>query len=146
MTELIFNNVPESGEITDWIREAADKAFAFENKSGDITVVITTEDEIRELNSTFRNIDRITDVLSFPAKEGNREDLIPDDYFGDIVICLKRAQEQAEEYEHSLKREIMFLTVHGCLHLMGYDHMTQDEEKEMFAEQDRIMNFIGVTR
>ena len=85
------------------------------------------------------------DVLSFPALEGELL-LAPPGYLGDIAICYARAVEQAKEYGHSLERELAFLAVHGALHLMGYDHMTPDEENEMVRRQEEILNKMGVMR
>ena len=101
---------------------------------------------IRTLNSEFRNIDAATDVLTFPAWEGETLLAPPDGYLGDIAICIPRASEQAARFGHSLQRELMFLAVHGTLHLLGYDHMTPQDEKAMFARQDEILTDMGVTR
>ena len=138
------------GEITEreaaLIRNAAETALREENQSGDVTVMITDEEQIRQLNRDFRNIDRVTDVLTFPSWEGEQVAAVPDGYLGDIAVCFKRAAEQAEEYGHSIDRELAFLTIHGCLHLCGYDHMQPDEEKVMRARQTEILNILGLRR
>ena len=113
------------------------------NKSVNITVV--SEDDIRRINRDFRNIDRVTDVLSFPAWDGSLYD-ISDGFLGDIAICLRRAEEQAQEYGHSLRREIAFLTVHGMLHIFGYDHMTPEDEQVMMPLQNKILEEMGIAR
>lgn len=122
----------------------------------EISVMLTDNDGIRTLNSMHRGIDRATDVLSFPMFEYDENGEICEDYaeinemgeicLGDIVISVERAYEQAEEYGHSPEREIGFLTVHSMLHLFGYDHMTDEEEKEMFDYQRQILDSIGLTR
>ena len=91
-------------------------------------------------------MDRPTDVLSFPAAEGGEFPAIPDSFLGDIAISLPRAEAQAEEYGHSLLRELSFLAVHGTLHLLGYDHMTDEDRAEMFARQNEILEKMRITR
>lgn len=108
-------------------------------------------EEIHQINKQFRGIDRPTDVLSFPQltfEEGEIMDRNENGevVLGDIIISLERAREQAEEYGHSLKREIAFLTAHSMLHLLGYDHMEPEEEKEMFAKQKEILELAGIPR
>ena len=122
----------------------------------EISVVLTDNDEIKALNNMHRNIDRATDVLSFPMFEYDENGEIIEDYaefnevgdilLGDIVISLERADEQAKEYGHSFEREVGFLTVHSMLHLLGYDHMTPEDEEEMFGYQTEILNEIGLVR
>ena len=128
------------------IRGAVTFALAKNNVAGDVCVLITDAEEIQRLNFSYRQIDRVTDVLTFPAWEGDAIASPPDGYLGDIAICLERAMEQAEEYGHSPEREIAFLAVHGALHLLGYDHMTPDDEREMFRRQTEILNAMGMTR
>jgi probable rRNA maturation factor len=95
-------------------------------------------------------VDRPTDVLSFPLWEPDEEWVIDEEEervaLGDIVISLPKAKEQAEAYGHSLNREVGFLAVHGFLHLLGYDHETKEEEKEMFAKQEEILSLVGLHR
>lgn len=128
------------------IRRAVEAALFSEHATGDVCVLVTDAEEIQGLNASYRNIDRVTDVLTFPAWEGDAIACPPDGYLGDIAICLERAQEQAEEYGHSLERELAFLAVHGSLHLLGYDHMKSQDEQEMFAKQTEILNAMGITR
>lgn len=108
------------------------------------SVVFVTDEEIQRLNREFRNIDKVTDVISFalcddPNNELNHE-------LGDIFIDLDQAKRQALEYGHTMTREVAFLAVHGFLHLNGYDHMTEEEEKVMFAKQDEILMKAGIFR
>lgn len=128
------------------IRSAVSAALANGGVRGDVCVLITDAEEIQSLNRTYRKIDRVTDVLTFPAWEGEAILCPPDEYLGDIAICYERAVEQAEEYNHSLERELAFLAVHGSLHLMGYDHMTSEDETAMFAKQEEALQSLGLTR
>lgn len=141
-TEL--EQVPQSA--LELIRSAVSASLANGGVRGDVCVLITDAEEIQSLNRTYRKIDRITDVLTFPAWEGEAILCPPDEYLGDIAICYERAVEQAEEYNHSLERELAFLAVHGSLHLMGYDHMTKEDEAAMFAKQEEVLVSLGLTR
>lgn len=119
--------------------------------SCEISVSIVDNDEICQINKQFRDIDRPTDVLSFPLlsfEEGERIERNEDGevLLGDIIISYEKAQEQAEEYGHSFEREIAFLTAHSMLHLLGYDHMEADEEAEMFGKQKEILIHAGFPR
>jgi metalloprotein, YbeY/UPF0054 family len=117
-------------------------------------IEILSEEEIKELNKRERNLDEVTDVLSFPSaeiklpfkKSDYKEDINPENgkiLLGEIFICLKRAEEQAAEYGHSLERELSFLTVHGMLHLLGFDHDTTEREEKMTKLQKEILSFVG---
>ncbi len=136
--------VPQNAE--ELIRRAVACALVKNKAAGEVCVLITDAEEIQRLNSSYRQIDRVTDVLTFPAWEGDAILCPPDGYLGDIAICLERAEEQAEEYGHSLERELAFLSVHGALHLLGYDHMEPDDERKMLAQQDEILNELGYHR
>lgn len=121
--------------------------------------LIVDEFEIQRLNREFRGVDKVTDVLSFPSMDGIRgktvlkcehEDEFDEDmnavFIGSVVLCLARAKEQAAEYGHSLLREETYLLCHGLLHLMGYDHIIDEDKAEMRKLEDEIMSDIGVTR
>lgn len=117
----------------------------------EVSLSIVSNDEIQEINKQFREIDAPTDVLSFPLltfEEGEQADVNENNeiMLGDIIISIDKAKAQAEEYGHGLKRELAFLTAHSMLHLMGYDHMEEEEQKEMFKKQDDILNNLGITR
>ena len=115
----------------------------------EVSVTLVDNARIREMNAEFREIDRETDVLSFPLGDENGFEVDPDTdaiLLGDIVISLEKAQSQAEEYGHSFKREVAFLVTHSLFHLLGYDHMTEDEEEEMFAKQEKVLQQLGITR
>lgn len=155
MTILIDNRTEEafSLELSQTIEKIIADALTYEGfqKPCEVSVSIVDNEEIHQINKQFRDIDRATDVLSFPLltfEEGEIPDLNEKDevLLGDIIISLERAREQAEEYGHSLKREIAFLTAHSMLHLLGYDHMEEEEEKEMFEKQREILNKAGIPR
>lgn len=115
----------------------------------EVSVTLVDNEKIRELNREYREIDRETDVLSFPLGDENGFEVNPDTdaiLLGDIVISLEKAKSQAEEYGHSFGREVAFLVTHSLFHLLGYDHMTEEEEKEMFAKQEAVLQKLGITR
>lgn len=149
------------GEFIDDLEEIINKSakMVIEHEEFDldveISVSIVDNNEIRQINKEFRGIDKETDVLSFPLLEydenGNyiSEDFSEDDeniLLGDIIISWDKVISQAEEYGHGLERELGFLVVHSMLHLLGYDHEEPEQEKEMFALQDVILNKIGLMR
>ena len=103
-------------------------------------VIIINNDEIHEINRKYRGVDRATDVISFALEDDKTFEVVETNMriLGDIYISIDKAREQAENYGHSLKRELSFLAVHGLLHLLGYDHMNEEEEKEMFKLQELI--------
>ena len=117
-----------------------------------LNIVMVEANVIKALNKQFRQIDKVTDVLSFPMLdrldelENEIDAELGDVNIGDIYICRERAKEQAEEYGHGYGRELCFLAVHGLLHLLGYDHILEEEEKEMFALQDDILKKANINR
>ena len=128
-------------EYEELIKKAVEGTLKYEESETDceISVTFTDNENIRMLNKEYRDIDRETDVLSFPMDES--------DMLGDVVISLEKAKSQAEEYGHTMEREIAFLCVHSVLHLLGYDHETgEEDEKEMFGKQEAILCQIGQTR
>ena len=162
MTRIIIENEQDeiliSEEIESAIKTVIDASLAYENCDFDaeVSVTIVNNEAIREINRETRDIDRPTDVLSFPMLYFDENgDIIDSDYdmdgdvlvLGDIVISAERAKEQAEEFGHSFRREIAFLTVHSMLHLLGYDHVDDPEgEKIMFQKQKEILDIMGITR
>lgn len=116
-------------------------------RDGEVSVTAVDEAEIQSLNKDWRGMDKVTDVLSFPATD-DYDQIIPFDseavVLGDIIICMKKCFSQAEEYGHSAEREIAYLTAHSTLHLLGYDHMNDEEEKEMTRRQDEIVGILGL--
>lgn len=120
--------------------------FKHVKDSRSFNIIFVDNDEIQKINKEYRNIDRVTDVISFALLDNDLSNYNALDELGDIFICVPRAFEQAKDYGHSVEREIGFLSVHGYLHLCGYDHMTEDDEKVMFAMQDKILNDAGLKR
>lgn len=108
----------------------------------EISFTVVNEEEIRELNRDYRQKDSVTDVLSFPLFE--REEIPEEGMLGDVVICSQRAFEQAKEFGHSYEREVIYLTVHSILHLLGYDHEEENEKLEMRSLEKAIMKKLGV--
>ena len=162
--QLEWNNEQEAIEVPDgWIArltELLHLAGEAENvEDGEVALTFTDDERIHELNREYRGIDRPTDVLSFAMQEDTDEELeivyeVEDEsepapvaeLLGDIIISVERAKAQSEEYGHSLEREIGFLFVHGFLHLLGYDHESEEEEAVMTAKQEAILQQAGLTR
>ena len=136
-------------EIDQLLNFAANK-LQIEDES-EVSVTFVSNERIQEINREYRDKDNPTDVISFAMEElGEGEvELIGEELprvLGDIIISIPKAMEQAEEYGHTFIRELGFLSVHGFLHLLGYDHMTDEEEKEMFTLQREILDNYGLTR
>ncbi|MBO4979654.1 MAG: rRNA maturation RNase YbeY [Clostridia bacterium] len=133
------------------VRRAVEATLAYENIKDDCEVSVTFCDnqEIREINKRFRNIDRETDVLSFPLFDDDGMDAHVEELncvLGDIVLSLEKARAQAEEFGHSFEREVAFLTVHSVLHLLGYDHETgEEDERDMRHRQSEIVDKLGLS-
>lgn len=129
--------------IEDVIRATSEKLNV---KDSIVSIVLVDDERIQEINKTYRNVDRPTDVISFAFmdEETNPDNGITD--LGEIYISLDRAHFQSEEYGHTFKRELAFLTVHGLLHLLGYDHMEKEDEIEMFSLQDEILGILKIER
>ncbi len=108
-------------------------------------IIFVTNKKIHEINKKYRNVDRITDVISF-ALEDNEKDNYGQRVLGDIYIAIDVAYSQAKEYNHSRLREVCFLTTHGILHLLGYDHMIKEEEEIMFNRQEELLKEYGINR
>lgn len=137
----------------DWFTQI-DKLLTFakeqENteEEAELSVTFVDKDEIQEINKMYRDKDKVTDVISFALEEDEPEitGIEMPRVLGDIIICTDVAQEQADSYGHSFERELGFLALHGFLHLLGYDHMNEQDEKQMFGRQDQILNAYGLTR
>lgn len=152
--DVIISNYPEElsfpAEISRMVEEAArmvGKIYGLDK--AEVSVTLTDNAYIHELNKQYRGIDRPTDVLSFALNESEEPETLdgPEvNVLGDLIISVERAEAQAEDYGHSLRREIAFLTVHGMLHLLGYDHMEDEEREEMEAEQRFVMDKLGISR
>lgn len=115
-------------------------------KNAYFSIIFVDLEEIQKINKEYRGIDRVTDVISFALEDTPNKIDSNIRVLGDIYICIPKMIEQAEDYGHSIKRELSFLTVHGLLHLLGYDHMNKEEEKIMFGLQELILNEAGTTR
>ena len=117
--------------------------------ASELSISLVDNQEIQELNRRYRGIDRITDVLSFSLLEGDEPEIWDEDSpvaLGDIVISWHVMLAQAEEYGHSVTRELAFLTAHGFYHLLGFDHETQEDENEMFGLQEEVLKTLGINR
>ncbi|MBN3547596.1 rRNA maturation RNase YbeY [Fictibacillus barbaricus] len=148
-----LNEIDEnSTEFQELLTKVLEKAAEMEGTGqAEVSVTIVTKERIQEINSEYRQKDSVTDVISFAMEEmgedeteiiGGEETRI----LGDIIICLDVAKEQAEEYGHSVDREMGFLAVHGFLHLLGYDHTNESDEKKMFGRQEEILEQYGLKR
>ena len=109
-------------------------------------IILVDNDYIHKLNKEYRNIDKETDVISFALEDNSDEVKLEFRVLGDIYISVFKAKTQSVEYGHSFLRELAFLTVHGLLHLLGYDHMDKEAEKIMFQKQEQLLNEFGITR
>lgn len=149
--DVLFENNTNIEVNRELIEKVIAESLKYENVSNncEISVTIVDNEEIHQINLKHRGIDRATDVLSFPLIDFEKESLPTDGskiYLGDIIISIERAMEQAKEYGHSIDREVGFLTAHSMLHLLGYDHMVEDEEKVMFKKQEEILNNLNLRR
>ena len=143
----IINNTSEEIKELEQVKDLVEFALKYQNINNAIfNIIIVNDKEIHEINKIYRNKDSVTDVISFALEDD--ESFIQTDFrvLGDIYVCLNKAKQQAEEYGHSFLREISFLTIHGLLHLLGYDHMTKEEEEIMFNLEEMILNEYGIKR
>jgi probable rRNA maturation factor len=148
-----LNEIDENSEefqalLANVLQKAAEME---ETGPAEVSVTIVTKERIQEINNEYRQKDAVTDVISFAMEEMGEDEteIIGGEetrFLGDIIICLDIAKEQAEEYGHSIDREMGFLAVHGFLHLLGYDHMNEEDEKAMFGRQEEILEQYGLKR
>ena len=142
----IINEVEEIKEL-DTINELLNFVVIKEKLENCLfNIILVDNDYIHKLNKEYRGIDRVTDVISFALEDSQDEVKLDFRVLGDIYISVYKAKDQAKEYGHSFLRELSFLTIHGLLHLLGYDHMTKEEEEIMFKKQDELLNEFGITR
>ena len=149
MYELIYEGIEPKKEYEEIIKKVLKQCFKeekIEDSKLNVTIVLTTPDEIKKKNKEFRNIDKATDVLSFPMfekeeldKKIKEKDFSYEDILGDIIISIEQVQKQAEEYEHSFERELSYMVVHGFYHLMGYDHMEEEDKKIMRKKEETAL-------
>ncbi len=156
--KIIFEeevNLPEKTLAK--MKEAAELALdmemkgilpAVEKERFEVSLTLVDMDEIQQLNRDFRGVDSPTDVLSFPQFDDLESELPPvgEIALGDVVICMEKAEAQAEEYGHSPERETVYLFTHSILHLLGYDHMDEDEKRIMRSREEEIMTALGIGR
>lgn len=157
IVDINFLDILEQNDYEELINNVLTKAFK-EEGLGEINmyvnVILTNPKNIKETNKKFRNIDRETDVLSFPMFERNEIDAIikeeqkfqVQEVLGDIMISIQRVEQQAKEYGHSFERELAYMLIHGFYHLMGYDHMNEEEKKEMRAKEEKVLNLLNIKR
>ena len=151
-----YLDVSENKEYNDIINRVIDECFEEEKLNSAniyISITLTTPQEIRKLNSEYRNIDKETDVLSFPMFEKEEiEEIIngrcanSQDVLGDIIISIQKVKEQSKEYGHSFERELAYMVVHGFYHLMGYDHIEDGDRTIMREKEENILNKLDITR
>ncbi|MEL7569639.1 MAG: rRNA maturation RNase YbeY [Eubacteriaceae bacterium] len=147
--KILQNNFTQHEIDASFLEYAEKAAYLILQDSGhdyEIGLNIVTEEEIQELNEEYRHIDAPTDVLSFVL---NDEEMAQEEgyvYLGDVVICLSIAKKQAQEYNHSLLRELVYLFVHSILHMTGYDHLNDEDKQNMRAEEERVMGLISLSR
>lgn len=131
----------------DYLYDVLDYTLEHEKVSNAIfSIIFVDEEEIHKINREYRNVDRPTDVISFAFEDNENIMYNSIRMLGDIYICIPKMKSQALDYGHSETRELSFLAVHGLLHLLGYDHITEEEEKEMFALQELILNDKNIKR
>lgn len=155
ISEIEFRDVEENKEYENIINIVLEECFKTENLTDlnvYMSIILTIPEEIRRINKEFRNIDKETDVLSFPMFE--KEELqniseyigeIPE-VLGDIVVSIERVKQQADEYGHSFERELAYMIVHGFYHIMGEDHIEEDDKVKMRAKEENILNKLNIKR
>ena len=141
---IVDNNLYQN---YDYLKEVINHTLeVMDAKESIFTIIFVTKEEIHELNKQYRGVDRVTDVISFALEDAHDVSLSDIRVLGDIYICIDRMKEQAIEYNHSETRELSFLTVHGLLHLLGYDNQTKEEEEIMFNLQRKILSDLNINR
>ena len=156
--QIYFDQMEDGEDPSAEYGETMEKALSLilesegvDEDGAEVSVSFVSSDKIRELNRDYRDVDSVTDVLSFPQFE-TVDELIESEEdtgvaeLGDVVICMDRAKSQAEEFGHPLKREVIYLFVHSILHLLGYDHMEEDAKKIMRAREEETMEKLGIVR
>ena len=155
--EIIYKGIDTNEDYEKTIKIVVKECFKtekLENTNLYMSITLTEPEEIKRINLEFRNIDRATDVLSFPMFEKDEiEEIVSkqeedrgEDILGDIVISIEKVQEQAKEYGHSFERELAYMVVHGFYHLMGYDHMEENDKKKMRAKEETVLKNLGISR
>ncbi len=156
MYEIIYKDIKSKKEYEAIIKKVLTQCFKeekLENSKLNITIMLTTPTKIKEINQEFRNKNEATDVLSFPVFERDElkekiknQDFLHEDMLGDIVISVEQVEKQAIQYNHSFERELSYMIVHGFYHLMGYDHIKEEDKKEMRPKEEKILNTLKISR
>ena len=156
MYEIVYDGIEENEEYDKVIKKVVEQCFKeekLENSKLCLTITLTTPENIQKINKEYRNIDRATDVLSFPMFEkGELDEMIEtqkfehEDVLGDLVISIEKVKEQAKEYGHSFERELSYMVVHGFYHVMGYDHIKEEDKAKMRPKEEKVLNDLKITR
>ena len=156
MYQLEYLDIEENKEYENIIEKVVEQCFKeekLENSKLYISITLTNPENIHRINKQYRDVDRETDVLSFPMFEKNEldekiknKDFLHEDVLGDIIISIEKVKEQAEEYGHSFEREFAYMLVHGFYHLMGYDHIKEADKAIMRPKEEKVLNKLGITR
>ena len=156
MYEITYLNLEENQTYEKTVEKVLHKCFEEEGLLDSkliITITFTTPEDIRKINKKYRKIDKATDVLSFPMFEKDEldekiknKDFLHEDVLGDIIISIEKVKEQAEEYGHSFERELSYMLVHGFYHLMGYDHIEEEDKKVMRPKEEKILSELKIVR
>lgn len=156
MYQLEYLDLEENNEYDEIVKRVVTQCFKeekLENSKLYISITLTTPEHIHEINKQYRNVDKETDVLSFPMFEKNEldnkiqnQDFEHEDVLGDIVISIEKVKGQAVEYGHSFERELSYMIVHGFYHLMGYDHIEESDKIVMRPKEENILNKLGIRR
>ena len=156
MLEIVYKDIEENNEYEEIIKKVIEQCYKEENLENSklfITITLTDPENIQRINKEYRNIDKPTDVLSFPMFEKEEldkkianNDFGYEDILGDIIISIKRVEEQAEEYGHSFERELSYMVVHGFYHLMGYDHIREEDKIKMRPKEEKILQALKIER
>ena len=156
MCEIIYEDVEPNEEYEKTIKKVLEECYKTENLTNSkliITITLTTPEKIRQINNEYRQIDKATDVLSFPMFEKTeldekikKQEFLHEDVLGDIIISVQKVEEQAKEYGHSFERELSYMVVHGFYHLMGYDHIEEKDKIIMRPKEENVLIKLGITR
>lgn len=150
--EIEYLDIPENIEHEKIIKQVLEQCYKVEQINAEylyVNIILTNPENIRSFNKQYRNIDSETDVLSFPMFE--KQELVNfksegQEVLGDIIISIERVQKQAEEYGHSFQRELAYMVVHGFYHIIGYDHMNDEDKKIMRAKEENILGALEIGR
>lgn len=156
MYQLEYLDLEENSKYEEIIKKVVEQCFKEENMEDSklyISITLTTPEHIHEINKQYRNVDRATDVLSFPMFEKEeidnkitKKDFEHEDVLGDIVISIDQVEKQAKEYGHSFEREFAYMLVHGFYHLMGYDHIKEEDKVIMRPKEEKVLEKLGIRR